>query len=97
MLDIKNLEVKIANNTVLKGLDLSVKSGEVHVIMGLNGTGKSTLLKAIAGSYETETEGEIDFFQYIQSVETATNIELTYLENLNAYNQTIIKINYLIL
>lgn len=61
MLDIKNLEVKIANNTVLKDLSLTVKSGEVHVIMGLNGTGKSTLLKAIAGSYETETKGEIDF------------------------------------
>lgn len=61
MLDIKNLEVNIANNAVLKGLDLRVQSGEVHVIMGLNGTGKSTLLKAIAGSYETETKGEIDF------------------------------------
>ena len=61
MLEIKNLKVKIANNAVLEGLDLRVKSGEVHVIMGLNGTGKSTLLKAIAGSYETETEGEVDF------------------------------------
>ena len=41
--------------------------------------------------------GEIDFFQYIQSIETASHIELTYLDNLNAYNQTIITINYLIL
>lgn len=42
-------------------------------------------------------EGEIDFFQYIQSIEIATDIELSFLVNLNAYNQTIIKINYLIL
>jgi len=42
-------------------------------------------------------EGEIDFFQYIQSIEAATDIELTYLESLNAYNQTVIALNYLIL
>ena len=41
--------------------------------------------------------GEIDFFQYIQSVENAYDIKLGYLDNLNQYNQTIIKINYLTL
>ncbi len=61
MLHIKDLEVNIAGKSVLKDLDITVNSGEVHVIMGLNGTGKSTLLKAIAGSYETQTKGEIDF------------------------------------
>jgi Fe-S cluster assembly ATP-binding protein len=61
MLTITNLEVNISDKSVLKGLDLTVNSGEVHVIMGLNGTGKSTLLKAIAGSYETQTKGEIEF------------------------------------
>ncbi len=45
----------------------------------------------------TLKEGEIDFFQYIQSIETSKDIEMTYLDNLNAYNQTIIAINYLIL
>ena len=59
MLSIKNLNVDISGKNVIKGLDLEVKSGEVHVIMGLNGTGKSTLLKAIAGSYETQVEGEL--------------------------------------
>src|SRR5690606_37960132 len=38
----------------------------------------------------TFKEGEIDFFQYIQSIETSKDIEMTYLDNLNAYNQTII-------
>lgn len=42
-------------------------------------------------------EGEIDFFQYIQSLENAKDIELIYLDNLNKYNQTIIAINYIIL
>jgi cobalt-zinc-cadmium resistance protein CzcA len=41
--------------------------------------------------------GEIDFFQYIQSIENAKEIELNYLENLNKYNQAIIAINHLIL
>lgn len=41
--------------------------------------------------------GELDFFQYIQSLESANEIILSYLESLNAYNQTVISINYLIL
>src|SRR5690606_3537431 len=41
--------------------------------------------------------GEIDFFQYIQSLESANQLSLAYLENLNAFNQTVIAINYLIL
>lgn len=61
MLNIKQLHVDIGNKEVIKDLDLEVKEGEVHVIMGLNGTGKSTLLKAISGSYETKTEGEMKF------------------------------------
>ena len=61
MLKIKNLDVSIADKEVIKGLDLDVKAGEVHVIMGLNGTGKSTLLKAISGSYETSSKGEMHF------------------------------------
>jgi len=61
MLKIKNLEVSIADKEVIKGLDLEVKAGEVHVVMGLNGTGKSTLLKAISGSYETSSKGKMYF------------------------------------
>jgi cobalt-zinc-cadmium resistance protein CzcA len=50
------------------------------------------ILKTATLSYQS---GEIDFFQYIQSMENGYNITLTYLENLNAYNQTVIAINYL--
>jgi len=61
MINIKNLNVYIADKEVIKDLNLEVNAGEVHVIMGLNATGKSTLLKAIAGSYETKVEGEINY------------------------------------
>tara|TARA_R110002049_G_scaffold46286_4_gene134715 strand:- start:59 stop:3028 length:2970 start_codon:yes stop_codon:yes gene_type:complete len=59
--------------------------------------GKTLSEEIIKTAERTFKEGEIDFFQYIQSIETAKDIELTYLDNLNKYNQTVIFINYLIL
>ncbi|PWI30688.1 CusA/CzcA family heavy metal efflux RND transporter [Flavobacteriaceae bacterium LYZ1037] len=59
--------------------------------------GKKLSEEIIKTAERTFKEGEIDFFQYIQSIETSKDIELTYLDNLNTYNQTIIAINYLIL
>jgi Fe-S cluster assembly ATP-binding protein len=59
-LTIKNLHVTIEDNQIIKGLNLTVKQGEVHAIMGPNGTGKSTLAYAVMGhpNYEV-TEGDI--------------------------------------
>ena len=42
MIKIKNLEASIDDKTILKGIDLEIPAGEVHVIMGRNGSGKST-------------------------------------------------------
>jgi len=59
---IRNLHVSIEGKEILKGVDLTVGQGEVHAIMGPNGTGKSTLAYALMGhpSYEI-TDGEVLF------------------------------------
>ena len=48
-LEIKDLHISIGDKPIVKGVTLTIKTGEVHAIMGPNGTGKSTLSKAIAG------------------------------------------------
>lgn len=62
MLSIRNLKVSIKGKEILKGINLEVQAGEVHAVMGPNGTGKSTLAYVIAGrdGYDI-TEGEIIF------------------------------------
>ena len=63
LLEIKNLHATIDGKEILKGINLTVKAGEVHAIMGPNGTGKSTLAKVLMGHYGYEkTSGEINFF-----------------------------------
>ena len=46
---IKNLHVNVDDTEILKGVDLTIKAGEVHAVMGPNGTGKSTLAYALMG------------------------------------------------
>ena len=60
MLKITNLKASIETEPILKGLNLSIKSGETHAVMGPNGSGKSTLAKILAGDSQYKvSEGQV--------------------------------------
>ena len=61
MLEIKNLKASINNKAILKGLNLSIKPGELHAVMGPNGSGKSTLANVLTGKSGYEISGELNF------------------------------------
>jgi Fe-S cluster assembly ATP-binding protein len=57
IMTIENLQAKIGDKNILKGLNLQLEPGKVHAIMGPNGAGKSTLSKALVGHYDVEITG----------------------------------------
>ena len=62
MINIQNLHVEVDKKEILKGINLKVKPGELHVIMGRNCTGKSTLANVLVGNEKYEvTKGSVTF------------------------------------
>ncbi len=61
MLEIKNLQASVNKKTILKGLNLTIKPGELHAIMGPNGSGKSTLANVLSGKNGYEISGEVNY------------------------------------
>jgi Fe-S cluster assembly ATP-binding protein len=62
LLKIEDLKVSINEKEILKGINLEIKEGEVHALMGTNGAGKSTLVKTLSAHYDcVVTEGKITY------------------------------------
>jgi len=62
MLSVKNLKASVNDTPLLRGIDMEVQAGELHLILGLNGSGKSTFGKVLLGSEQyVQTNGEIIF------------------------------------
>ena len=62
LLEIKGLHASVGEKEILKGIDLTIRKGEIHAVMGPNGAGKSTLSSVLTGKpLYTVTEGSINF------------------------------------
>ena len=61
MLEIKDLKASINNKNILKGLNITIRPGELHAIMGPNGSGKSTLANVLSGKNGYEITGDLKY------------------------------------
>ncbi|RXP57072.1 CusA/CzcA family heavy metal efflux RND transporter [Lutibacter sp. HS1-25] len=98
------IEEDIAQETAL-AIDIELQTVYYNLLQKLerskaelsyyNESGKKLSLEILKTATQSYKNGEIDFFQYIQSIETANKINIDYLTNLNLHNQIVLDINYL--
>jgi cobalt-zinc-cadmium resistance protein CzcA len=97
-LDLKQWEQQRENREVLMNAFIAQKKSELEQkyeeILYYNESGKMLSDEIIKTAEKSYRNGEIDFFQYIQSMENAVTIELDYLDNLLQYNQTYLELHY---
>jgi len=89
MLNVQNLHIAYGNKVVLEGLDFTAKSGEITGIVGLNGTGKTTLLNSIYGKIKAE-KGDIHYNENLLNTSA-----IAYLETQNFFYKRITGKEYL--
>jgi Fe-S cluster assembly ATP-binding protein len=72
-LEIRDLHVNVEDNSILKGVDLTIRKGEIHAIMGPNGTGKSTLAYALMGHADFEVVSGEACYKGVNLLDLAPN------------------------
>ncbi len=90
----RNYTIKL--NAKINSILSELKSYESSIKYYKN-TGELLSKQLLFNASKAFQNGEIDFFQYIHLINTSVSIEMTYLENLNKYNQTVLSLNYLVL
>ena len=86
LLEIKNLHVNVEDKEILKGIDLTINKGEIHVIMGPNGSGKTTTANAILSNpLYNKVEGNINF-----ESEDITNLKTDFSNNIQEFGNEVL-------
>jgi cobalt-zinc-cadmium resistance protein CzcA len=93
LLEAENYNLSLKRNIEKKSAELNRQQ---QALDNYDQFGRNLVVEIIRTSNRSLESGEIDFFQYIQSIDRAINIEINYLKSLRKYNETILNINYII-
>ena len=83
-LKLENVSISYGVKPVVQNINLEVKSGEVFGLMGLNGAGKTTMIKAVLGLRD-QCDGDVQVYGQPKCVRRAKRVSLIFLKNLNLH------------